>query len=118
MACEQYVDMSASRKDTNELNKEIMREIDDNYMKADMSLAYLTDKFGVSNKYITMLCKSTKGMTYIQYIQELRIKTATEYIKDGQHSLEEIAALCGYSNMLTFRRNFKSVMGVNPSEYN
>lgn len=117
MACEQYVDMSASRKDTNELNKEIMREIDDNYMKADMSLAYLTDKFGVSNKYITMLCKSTKGMTYIQYIQELRIKKATEYIKDGQHSLEEIAALCGYSNMLTFRRNFKSVMGVNPSEY-
>lgn len=118
MACEQYMDMSASRKDTNELNKEIMREIDDNYMKADMSLAYLTDKFGVSNKYITMLCKSTKGMTYIQYIQELRIKKATEYIKDGQHSLEEIAALCGYSNMLTFRRNFKSVMGVNPSEYN
>ena len=118
MACEQYVDMSASRKDTNELNKEIMKEIDDNYMKADMSLAYLTDKFGVSNKYITMLCKSTKGMTYIQYIQELRIKKATEYIKDGQHSLEEIAALCGYSNMLTFRRNFKSVMGVNPSEYN
>ena len=57
-------------------------------------------------------------MTYIQYIQELRIKKATEYIKDGQHSLEEIAALCGYSNMLTFRRNFKSVMGVNPSEYN
>ena len=118
MACEQYVDMSASRKDTNELNKEIMKEIDDNYMKADMSLAYLTDKFGVSNKYITMLCKSTKGMTYIQYIQELRIKKATEYIKDGQHSLEEIAALCGYSNMLTFRRNFKSIMGVNPSEYN
>ena len=117
MACEQYMDMSASRKDTNELNKEIMKEIDDNYMKADMSLAYLTDKFGVSNKYITMLCKSTKGMTYIQYIQELRIKKATEYIKDGQHSLEEIAALCGYSNMLTFRRNFKSVMGVNPSEY-
>jgi YesN/AraC family two-component response regulator len=112
------MDMSASRKDTNELNKEIMKEIDDNYMKADMSLAYLTDKFGVSNKYITMLCKSTKGMTYIQYIQELRIKKATEYIKDGQHSLEEIAALCGYSNMLTFRRNFKSVMGVNPSEYN
>ena len=118
MACEQYMDMSASRKDTNELNKEIMREIDDNYMKADMSLAYLTDKFGVSNKYITMLCKSTKGMTYIQYIQELRIKKATEYIKDRQHSLEEIAALCGYFNMLTFRRNFKSVMGVNPSEYN
>ena len=118
MACEQYMDMSASRKDTNELNKEIMREIDDNYMNADMSLAYLTDKFGVSNKYITMLCKNTKGMTYIQYIQELRIKKATEYIKDGQHSLEEIAALCGYSNMLTFRRNFKSVMGVNPSEYN
>lgn len=118
MACEQYMEMSASRKDTNELNKEIIREIDDNYTNVDMSLAYLTDKFGVSNKYITMLCKNAKGMTYIQYIQELRIKKAAEYIKAGQHSLEEIAALCGYSNMLTFRRNFKSVMGVNPSEYN
>lgn len=118
MACEQYMDMSASRKNTSQLNKEIMREIEDNYTNVDMSLAYLTDKFGVSNKYITMLCKNTRGMTYIQYIQDLRIKKAAEYVKNGQHSLEEIATLCGYSNMLTFRRNFKSVMGVNPSEYN
>lgn len=117
MASEQYSKMAESRNDTNELNQKIINEIDTNYMKDSMSLAYLTDMFGVSNKYITMLCKKVKGMTYIQYVQELRIKKAIEYMQNSDYSLEEIALKCGYANMLTFRRNFKSVMGVNPSEY-
>ena len=32
-------------------------------------------------------------------------------------SLEEISEQCGFTNLLTFRRNFKASMGINPSDY-
>ncbi|MBR2854645.1 MAG: AraC family transcriptional regulator, partial [Clostridia bacterium] len=32
-------------------------------------------------------------------------------------SLEEISERCGFTNLLTFRRNFKATMGINPSDY-
>lgn len=80
-------------------------------------LAYLTEKFGVSNKYISTMCKRILGMTYIQYVQNERIKLAINYIQNSNYTLDEIASMCGYTNQLTFRRNFKNVTGVNPSEY-
>lgn len=71
----------------------------------------------MSNKYITLLCKKRFGKTYLAHIQEKRIDYAIELMKSGDYSLENVAAKCGYTNLLTFRRNFKAVTGVNPSEY-
>ena len=46
-----------------------------------------------------------------------RIKLAINYIQNSNYTLDEIASMCGYTSQLTFRRNFKNVTGVNPSEY-
>lgn len=77
----------------------------------------LTGKFNVSNKYLSLLCKERFGVTYLQYIQSKRIEKAAELLREKRYSLTEIGVMCGYTNQLTFRRNFKSIMGVNPSVY-
>lgn len=99
------------------LEEEIASYIDAHYCDADLSLQSLTDRFNVSNKYLSILCKERFGVTYLQYIQTKRIKKAVELLKEGRHSLTEVGTLCGYTNQLTFRRNFKSIMGMNPSVY-
>ncbi|MBN2222442.1 MAG: helix-turn-helix transcriptional regulator, partial [Vallitaleaceae bacterium] len=48
---------------------------------------------------------------------EKRIAKAVVMMEESSYSLEAIAEKCGYCNLLTFRRNFKSVMGVNPGDY-
>lgn len=115
--CE-YKKFRESKADIGKLNSDIIDEINANYTDKDMSLARLTDKFGVSNKYISVMIKKTLGMTYIQYVQELRIEHARMLMQENEnYSLEDIAGMCGYTSMLTFRRNFKTVTGVKPSEY-
>ena len=64
-----------------------------------------------------MICKTHLGKTYLQYIQEKRILYAAELLRTTSKTMEEIAAECGYGNVLTFRRNFKSIMNVNPGDY-
>lgn len=99
------------------LEDDIVSYIDANYCDPDLSLQSLTDRFNVSNKYLSFLCKEHYGTTYLQYIQDKRIHKAAELLRGGQYSLTEISQMCGYTNQLTFRRNFKRIMGVNPSDY-
>jgi len=110
-------DIATPKKDIGVLDKNIIACIDDQYKDCEMSLQYLTEKFGVSNKYISIVCKKYFKMSYLQYLQEMRIDYAISLMKSTKYSLEQIAKMSGYTNLLTFRRNFKSVKGINPSEF-
>lgn len=101
---------------TKELEKELFEYIEENYCDENLSLQALCDKFNVSSKYLLLLCKHKYGVTYLQYIQNKRIEKAQQLLREGVLSLTEIAIQCGYTNQLTFRRNFKAITGVNPSD--
>lgn len=107
----------ASKKDTSQMEKKIIQYIDAHYKEIDMSLAHMTEQFGISSKGISQACKNICGMSYLQYVQERRIRYAAELIKTTEETFEQIAVKCGYTNILTFRRNFKTVMGITPSDY-
>jgi AraC-like DNA-binding protein len=99
------------------LEDEIIRYIEENCYDPELSLQSLSEKFNVSCKYLSLLCKKHYGMTYLQYVQNMRIHKAAQLLAVQEHSLSEVATMCGYTNQLTFRRNFKSILGVNPSDY-
>lgn len=83
----------------------------------ELSLNSVADRFGVSTKMIGLICKKRYGQTFLNYVRDRQIHHAAEMLRETDLSLEEIAAQCGFANILTFRRNFRTVMGVNPSEY-
>lgn len=115
--CEHIQKLGENRQEVDDLNQSILNYIDEKCFDSKLSLQFLTEKFGVSNKYLSTICKKYLGMTYLQYVQEKRIKKAAELMKTTNMSLEQIANQVGYVSLLTFRRNFKAVMGMNPSEY-
>jgi len=106
-----------SQAEDEEREKRILEFLEENFCNPDLSLQYLTDYFNVSSKYISLFCKKHFNTTYLRYIQNKRIAKAVELIRTGKYSLTEICDMCGYTNLLTFRRNFKSVTGVNPSDF-
>ena len=110
-------DQAKQAEEDSRLEEDIVNYIEAHYCDADLSLQSLTDRFNVSNKYLSILCKERFGVTYLQYIQTKRIHKAAELLQEKQYSLTEISAMCGYTNQLTFRRNFKSIIGENPSSY-
>ena len=99
------------------LEDEILAYIEANCYDANLSLQSLSDQFSVSSKYLSLLCKKCYGVTYLQYIQNRRIEKAVELLKTKKYSLAEVSTMCGYTNQLTFRRNFKNITGTNPSDY-
>ena len=99
------------------LEDEILSYIDENCYDTELSLQMISEHFKVSSKYLSLLCKKRYNMTYLQYIQDKRIRRASLLLSEKKYTLSEIAEKCGYTNQLSFRRNFKSIMGINPSDY-
>lgn len=98
------------------LEEDICAYIPQNICNPDLSLNALADRFGVSTKMIGLICKNAWGKTFLQHVRDQQIQRAVQLLQDTDAPLEEIAQQCGFTNLLTFRRNFKSVMGMNPSD--
>ena len=99
------------------LQQEICEYINANVYNPDLSLTAVADHFNVSGKMVGTICRNTYGKTFLQYVRDCQIKRATELLQTTDLPLEEIAEQCGFTNLLTFRRNFKATMNINPSDY-
>lgn len=99
------------------LEEEICRYIDEHFCDPELSLNRLADQFGVSTKMIGLICKNTYGKTFLQHVRDKQIQRAVQLLENTDSPLEDIAQQCGFTNLLTFRRNFKAVMGMNPSDF-
>lgn len=97
--------------------KNLLEYVDTHYTDQDISLKNLGDLFSLSTKSIGNYFSLKFHMTYLDYVTKKRIELAMALIKDEKYSIDEVAKSCGYSSTLTFRRNFKDMTGVTPSEY-
>lgn len=99
------------------LEEKICDYIENHLYDPELSLNGVADRFGVSTKMISVICKRHYQQTFLAYVRDRQIHRAAELLEETDLSLEEISRQCGFTNILTFRRNFKAVMGMNPGEY-
>ena len=58
-----------------------------------------------------------QGLTYTQYVTELRIGKARELLKTTDMSLSEISEAVGFNDYFYFIKKFKKETGVTPGKY-
>ena len=56
-------------------------------------------------------------MTFERILDELRQKTAREYLADGRLTVSQIAHALGFADPAAFSRAFKRWTGVSPRTY-
>lgn len=71
----------------------------------------------VSESHLFRTFKKETGMTVTQYIARLRCQNAAGLLRNGDDSIQEIAAFVGYLDGNYFVKVFKKWFGVTPSEY-
>lgn len=96
--------------------KSILQYMEDNFNNTGMGLAMVSEKFGLSEGYLSALFKEEMNVNFADYLEDLRMKEACRLLKEGV-LVAEIAERTGYNSVQSFRRAFKRVLGVSPSEY-
>lgn len=90
--------------------------IDEHYHHP-LTLEEVAEYVGISPCYFSKLFKDRFGMTFIDYVTDVRIARAKKEMADPNKSLKEICFLVGYNDPNYFSRVFKKHTGMSPSEY-
>lgn len=93
-----------------------IKYITDNYNQ-DIAVNDLSERFSMSPNYFSTVFKRETGQTTVNYLKELRLKKACEYLMNSDKSVVDIAKEVGYEDSQYFFRVFKKATGQTPLQY-
>ncbi len=101
----------------NSLVNKIIELSEENFRDIGFSISAIAEKLGYNVKYLSHAFSEKTGVTYSEYLRDLRIKYAVSLFDHGLDSVKNVAALSGFSDPLYFSTVFKNCVGVSPKEY-
>jgi Response regulator containing CheY-like receiver domain and AraC-type DNA-binding domain len=96
--------------------KEVTDFINKNYM-LNIGINQIAAQMGLTPNYLSSLFHKKMGMTYINYVTNIRMLKAKEFLSNPNISIQEIADKIGYFSAPHFSRLFRKQFGMYPSEY-
>lgn len=94
---------------------ELLAYIEENYEHC--TLPEMGRAFGLHGNYLTALLKEKTGRSFVEHVQEQRLRKARTLLENTDIPVAELISLCGYNNMNFFYKKFKESAGVTPARY-
>lgn len=86
-------------------------------LNEDWPVSRMAKAAGLSPRTLARRFKETQNHTPIGWLTASRVSYAVELIETTDITLSEIADVCGFKSGETFRKEFKRLRGVAPSQY-
>ena len=99
------------------LMKRVDAYIGANFDKPDFSVETMAEEFHISRSYLSRAYRACRSQTLSVAIRNRRLAEARELLKDGNISVEAVAARVGYGDVSHFIKIFKNSEGVTPKQY-
>lgn len=91
--------------------------IDQHYYSQSISLQKVANHVQVNPTYLSKQIKNELGVSFVQYLTNVRINKALTLMKDPYLKIYEVAEMVGYSTQHYFCIAFKKVVGFSPTVY-
>ena len=101
---------------SNSLLDGIFAYVNDSFSDCDTCLTSVAMRFGLTEKYLSAFFKEKAGVNFSAYLEELRMKKASELLNSTSMTIEEISRAVGYNSAKSFSRAFYRREGVTPSQ--
>ena len=90
--------------------------IQEHYRDADISVEQVAEKYRISVSYFSKLFNEYVGVTFPEFISDLRLEYAREVLLSNQDiSIKKVAEICGYGGTSYFSAQFKKKYNISPS---
>lgn len=88
-----------------------------NFEDSSLSIIDLCNKMDLSRSYLYTLFKNNLGLSPQQFLINLRMEQAKEYLANTDNTIQEISRIIGYNDEFTFSKAFKKYSGFSPKVY-
>ncbi|MDD4296783.1 MAG: AraC family transcriptional regulator [Ruminiclostridium sp.] len=104
------------KDDYRSFDLEIKEYIEKVYMN-EISLDIVADHFKYNSSYFCKIFKEKIGVTFWEYVAEIRVAKSKKLLVELDDTIEQIAAKVGYNNRFSYIRAFKKYTSITPGEY-
>ena len=97
--------------------EEVYNLVMKNFRNPEFGVEDVAESFGTSRVHLNRKLKAENSPSPSDMIKTMRMELAAGMLKDGTHSISEIAQECGFSSASYFSSAFKEYYGVAPAAY-
>lgn len=98
-------------------SRTIIDYVNSNYMRS----IKISDAFSgfdqYSTPYMSKRFKHETGITFSEYLKQVRIDASQRFLVNTNKSVSEISELVGYADTTFFHNTFRNIVGCTPMEY-
>ncbi|WP_165972093.1 helix-turn-helix domain-containing protein [Paenibacillus piri] len=111
-------EMNSKKKSSNDrLIQEIKLYLDNEFKNTDLSLTLLSEKFMISEAYLSQFFKEQLGINFSDYLESRRLGYACKKLLATRQTINQISLDAGYNSANSFFKAFKRVHGMSPTEF-
>ena len=82
-----------------------------------LSLEAVASKFYLSPSYFSRLFRQYAGMTFNEYVANVRVNEVIQLLNNSQINILDAAMQCGFSSSSGFYKTFRHITGFTPKAY-
>lgn len=86
-------------------------------LQEDIDFQRVAKLFSISYRTMTRRFRAAIGLSPLEYLQKIRLDSATDLLASSNLEIQDIALTVGFSSQGQFTRLFKELFGQTPSEY-
>ena len=87
------------------------------HFSEELNLQSVADLFNVSFGHLSKCFKKVEGISFSEYLMNLRIEEAKKLLKKDYINISEVAEKVGYADPGYFSKVFKKQVGMTPKQY-
>lgn len=95
----------------------IMKYIEDNIAEETLNVEDLSQHIGMSRGNLYRKLKMLTGKSPVEFIRHIRLKRASQLLKQHKMYINEVSYMVGFQNVTYFRKCFKEEFGYTPTEF-
>ena len=99
------------------MNSKMLDYIARHYTNQQLSLTALGDYMDMSPVYLCSVFKKKNGISFSEYVTDLRMREACRLLADTSMKAYEISSAVGIPNQQYFSSRFRKIYGVSPMEF-
>ncbi|MFB5762102.1 response regulator transcription factor [Paenibacillus medicaginis] len=87
------------------------------HYKENLNMAVVSNLISLNYTYFSHAFKSYTGVSFVQYVRNVRIHKSKELLERTEFRIYEVAAAVGFESAKHFNKVFREKEGITPQEY-
>lgn len=97
--------------------KEIIDIVENGMVDVEFNIDTVAESIGMGRTTFYKKFKSLTNLAPVEFVREMRLKRAKQFLDANGHNISEIAYAVGFNSAKYFSTCFKEEYGISPSEY-